>query len=352
MKSRTLAASFLLTICAACASPEPESETRLVRPAKIIEVTRTDRIRSIQLPALIGAADNSILTFQVSGQLTELEISEGTEVERGTILARLDQRSFRNAVASARASFANAQAEFERAERLIAENAISQSLLEQRRSQRDISRAALDSAQKQLDDTVIRAPFSGVVADIHAEAFESVSPQQPILTFQSGGDAEAIVQVPASLIIDIDQLEVIETTLRLDAAPDVQLDATFVESASVADAVTQTFEARFAFTPPETLVILPGMTGLLDGSFRSAQDDQTQRLAITLPVSAVLAEAGATYVWVVEPSSMTVSRQSVDVGPGLDETITILSGLEEGDLVVGAGGAYLFEGAEIRAYEG
>ncbi|MEM6651625.1 MAG: efflux RND transporter periplasmic adaptor subunit [Pseudomonadota bacterium] len=348
MRAALLSFAWLLTSCSQT-SEVAETEPNIVRPVKVLNVSADSRVRSIKLPAIVGASDSSILTFQVSGSLLELGISEGDEVERGQVLAQLDQRDFRNSVTSAQAQFENAQIEFERAERLIAENAISRSVFDQRRSQRDVSRASLDSARKQLDDTTIRAPFSGIVADIHVESFETIGAQQPVLTLQSAGDAEAIVQVPASLVVNIQQLEPIDTFLELDAAPGVRLPATFVEAASAADATTQTFEARFAFSPPDELVILPGMTGLLVGRFQTIAADEAPGIAI--PINAVLAEAGETYVWTVDTETLTVSRRDIEVGAGVDQGVRVTSGLEEGDMIVGAGGAYLTEGAEIRIYE-
>ncbi len=338
-----------LSACDSADAPEP---TAVVRPAKLITVSQAQQETAVRLPAIVGAADSSLLTFQVTGLLQELLVSEGETVERGQVLARLDQRDFRNSVTSAQAEFQNAQSEFERAEQLVERGTVARSVFDQRRSQRDVARAALDSARKRLDDTVIRAPFAGVIAEIYVEAFESVGAQQRVLTLQSAGDAEAIVQVPASLVINIQQLEPLETALTLDAAPGVRLPAIFVESASAADPTTQTFEARFAFTPPDDLVVLPGMTGLLFARFRTpAANGQADGVA-TVPLSAVLAEAGEPYVWLVDQETMTVTRRSVEVGQGVDESVVILSGLVDGDVIVGAGGAYLFEGAKIRAYEG
>lgn len=348
MRAALLSFACLLASCSQT-SETAETEPNIVRPVKVLNVSADSQVRAIKLPAIVGASDSSILTFQVSGALLELGISEGDEVERGQVLAQLDQRDFRNSVTSAQAQFENAQIEFERAERLIAENAISRSVFDQRRSQRDVSRASLDSARKQLDDTTIRAPFSGIVADIHVESFETIGAQQPVLTLQSAGDAEAIVQVPASLVVNIQQLEPIDTSLELDAAPGVRLPATFVEAASAADATTQTFEARFAFSPPDELVILPGMTGLLLGRFQTIAADETPGIAI--PINAVLAEAGETYVWTVDTETLSVSRRDIEVGAGVDQGVRVTSGLEEGDVIVGAGGAYLTEGAEIRIYE-
>lgn len=340
--------ALTLSACKDAAEEIPVDAT--VRPAKLIEVSAAELERTVRIPAIVGAADSSILTFPVGGQLLELPVTEGDEVDQGAILARLDERDFRSNLASAQASYDNAQTELERAERLISENAIAQSVVDQRRGQRDVALAALESARKALEDSEIRAPFSGVVADIHVGSFETVSPAQPIMTLQSAGDAEIVVQVPASVVVNVERLEPIELYLELDVAPGQRLPATLVSNASVANPTTQTYEARFAFSPPEDLLILPGMSGLLYGRYRvPAEEDSFGGMSV--PLSAILSEAGVTYVWLLDESTMTVSRRNVDVSPGRGENVVIRSGLDEGDVLVGAGGSYLSEGAQVRAYD-
>lgn len=334
----------------ACEADDPTAEAPVVRPAKLIEISAASDIRSIRLPAVVAAADSSVLTFQVSGVLQELNVSEGDTVDRGQVIAQLDRRDFQTAVDSAQASFDNAQLEYTRAETLVERGTVARSVLDQRRSQRDIARAALDSASKARDDATLRAPFGGLVADLHVENFETVTPQQPIVTLQGVGLTEAVVQVPATIVVNAQQIDPIELFVQLDAAPTVQMNAVLTETASLADPTTQTFETRFAFTPPENLLILPGMTGILRGQFRIIGDEDATPQIIA-PISAIIAEAGQTYVWLVDTDTMTVSRRDVVVSPGTGETVVIASGVEPEDIIVGAGGHYLHEGATIRPFE-
>ncbi|MEM6463258.1 MAG: efflux RND transporter periplasmic adaptor subunit [Pseudomonadota bacterium] len=338
----------LLAFVAACTQEEETAQAPVIRPAKLIEVSEATSVRVLRLPAVVGAEDTSELAFEVSGELLELQIAEGDTVERDQVLAELDKRTFQNDVASAQAQFDNAQIEFERAEQLVTQEVIARSVLDERRSSRDTAQASLDSALKRLDDTTIRAPFDGIVADIFVESFESIRAQEPILTLQSDGDREAIVQVPASFVVNIENLDPIDIGLELDAAPNVIMPSEFSEAVSVADPDTQTFEARFTFTPPEGFLVLPGMTGILTGRFETRSDDGGSQQNITLPIAAIVAEAGEPFVWVVDESTMTVSRRNVEVEPGPGGSVIVNSGLDSGDVVVGAGGHYLHEGAEIR----
>lgn len=324
-----------------------------IRPAKLIEIAATDNVRSLSFPAIVEASSSVNLTFQVSGLIEDVAVTEGDDVVNGQVIARLDQRDFRNNLATMQAQYNSAQSEFERAERLLNQDAISRSVYEQRQSQRDVARANLDSARKALEDTVLRSPFDGVVAVVQAVDFQNIAAQQDVVTLQTTGAAEAVVQIPATLVANSGRVEPIETALLLDAAPDQRLAAEFYSSTGQADTQTQTFEVRFAFMPPEDLLVLPGMTGTIESSLLIAAEDGTTD-QILVPLSSIVAEGGQTFVWLVDTETMTVSRQAITVdegNEGIGEGIGVTNGLSPGDIIVGAGSAFLHEGMQVRRFE-
>lgn len=345
---------LLILGLAACGQSEPVAAPDPVRPVKLIEITGSSNIIQVNIPAVIEASNTSVLTFQVGGSLDELNVEEGQEVGRGTVIARLDQRDFRNALQQAQAQYTSANSEFERAARLLEQDAISRSVFEQRLSSRDVARAALDTAQKALDDTVLRTPFAGVISSVAVEQFENVSPQQEIVTLQTVGAAEALVQMPATIVANAEQrLVPIESFISLDAAPGVLVPAEFATISTQANATTQTFATRFKFTPPDTVNILPGMTGSLMAKLEIIDPAGQNLSQLTVPISAVLEEGGDRFVWVVDTETMTVSKRQItfDREFNVGEELIVLAGLEEGETIAGAGASYLFEGMKIRPYE-
>ncbi|MCA8889913.1 MAG: efflux RND transporter periplasmic adaptor subunit [Parvularculaceae bacterium] len=336
-----------LALCACAQREETESKTA-VRPVKLVTVEEASTRKSMSFPAVIRAAQSSELTFQVPGLLQELAVQEGDEVEKEALIARLDQRDYQANLDSARAQFNNAESEYQRARRLAEEDAISQSVLETRQSQRDIARAALTTAQKALDDATLTAPFAGHVARIFVENFQNVQAKEPIATLQSEG-VEAVVNAPATVIAYVPQFEPIDTVVVLDAAPDLKIPATFKEATGAADASAQTYQVSFSFTPPDNLLILPGMTGAVESDFVITGNILEGRLAV--PISAVVAEGDDRFVWVVDPETMTVSRRAIKIGRDVGEMIRVTEGLEAGETIVAAGAAYLHEGMTVRAWE-
>ena len=345
-----LAAGFVLTAVGGCSEEVIESAEVPIRPAKLFSVSAVSDIRTLTFPAVIEARESSELAFQVGGKLQALKVVEGRPIERGAEIARLDQATLRNDVASARSQFKNADDEYQRARRLIRENAIARNVFEQRKSQRDVARAALDSASKTLADSVLRAPFSGVIAKIHIEQFQNVQPNEAIVTLQTTGAAEAAVQIPSRLVANSGRIEPQETMVVLDAAPDLRLPAVFKSASTQADAETQSFAVKFAFTPPTELRVLPGMTGRVESTLliKHAGGSSEQ---LRIPLAAIQSDGDAHYVWVVSEETMTVSKRPITLAADIGETLEVLDGLSAGETIVAAGASYLHEGMQIRRYD-
>ncbi|TRY29220.1 efflux RND transporter periplasmic adaptor subunit [Aliiglaciecola sp. M165] len=349
-KKNILLITTTLSILSGCGQEQAPEKVEVVRPAKLIEVTASSNIKHFNFPAVVEALSSKDLTFQVSGQIEKLNVREGQEVKQGDVIATLVQRSFNNQLQTAQTQYDAAKLDFDRAQRLIRENAIAQTVYDQRLTQLNVTSAQLDTAKKAMEDTVLRSPFDGVVAVKHAKELDTVSPTQPVFTLQTEGAAEAMVKIPASLVTRSKQIEPIETVVVLDAANQYEIEAEFVAALAQADERSQTFEVRFGFTPPEDLVILPGMTGVVKASLRLSSDAQEEG-QISIPLSAVLSDSEGQYVWKVNSETMTVARQNVQVGAGVGEALAIESGLVAGDTIVGAGASYLHDGMKIRRLE-
>jgi RND family efflux transporter MFP subunit len=349
-KKNLMLITTTLGILCGCGQEQAQEKVEVIRPAKLFEVSASSNVKHFNFPAVVEALSSKDLTFQVSGQIEKLNVREGGEVKQGDVIATLVQRSFRNQLQTAQTQFDAAKLDFERAQRLIVENAIAQNVYDQRLTQLNVATAQLDTAKKAMEDTILLSPFDGVVAVKHAKELDTVSPSQPVFTLQTEGAAEALVKIPASLVTHSKQIEPIETHVVLDSANQYEIKAEFVAASAQADERSQTFDVRFGFTPPEDLRILPGMTGVVKSSLRLTSDamDEGQ---IAIPLSAVVSDSDGQFVWKVNLETMTVARQNVQVGAGVGEALAIDFGLAAGDTIVGAGASYLNEGMKIRRLE-
>lgn len=337
---------FLQTACGSEAGNEIAEIAP--RPAKIIEIGGANIERSNRYPATIEASDLSELSFQVGGRIAELPVKQAQSVAKGDLIARLDQGDFQSNLASARALFQNAESNFQRGETLAQRSVIAKSELDQLRSKRDVARADFDSAKKALSDSTLYAPFSGVVAQVPVRQLQTVAAGTKVATVIGTTYMEAVVNLPASVMSQTPRPVDPGALVLLDSAPKQEIKATYKEANLVADNSSQTYSVTFVFAQPDNMVVLPGMNATL--VLQSTNNGSDGTGAVTVPLAVVQSESGGQYVWVVDPSSMTVSRRDIEIEPGIGDLVLVTKGLKKGEQIIGAGGAYLTEGEQITRW--
>lgn len=339
--------SLALCGCGEVQSVTPEPN---IRPAKLTTVVAATTSRTLSFPAVIEAENSSELTFQVPGQITSLTVLEGDPVEEGQVIARIEDRDYLNSLTQAQAQFENAETEFQRAQRLFDQDAVSRSVYETRQTNLKVARAALDTARKTTGDTILMAPFSGVISKIHVKRFQNIQAKEPIASIQST-EMVALLNAPSDLVARTPQLEPKDTSVILDSAPSTRLPAVFREASGQADPATQTYEISFSFTPPDNIVVLPGMTASITTNFNFNDAQDIAPSGLSVPIAAVVSEGGSLFVWRVDPVTMKISKAPIVTGQGMSETdVIVTQGLLSGDIIVSAGGSYLNEGTRVREW--
>lgn len=342
---------FSIFLLAACDSEAPvmEKTETLVRPAKLLVVSNANSDDFLNFPAVIKFQDRSALSFAVGGTVKELLVIEAQEVKKGDVLAKLDQRDLLAKLNSARAQYKNADIEYERAVNLVKADAISRSKLDERKSQRDVNKSALVTAQKALQDSVLVAPYDGAIAKVSIKKRQVVQAGADAITILGEGGLEAKINLPSSLIAKSKQQEKSpeKSYVVLDAAPDRRIPAVYKEISLEADTATQTYEVTFTFESPQDLVILPGMNGVM---WFPDPDKSSDNNKISIPLTAIATDGNQKYVWVVDSSSMTVSKRNIVIESDVGSTMVVNSGLESGETIVAAGISILFEGMKVSAW--
>jgi len=123
-----MAAGIIIGFIAAGCGEKPVKTEEVVRPVKIMTVGSEDDSSGRKFPGSVRASQRVDLAFNVSGTLAELPISEGNDVKKGDLLARLDRRDFKSNLASANAKHKNAKADYNRNAKLLKEGVISKAL--------------------------------------------------------------------------------------------------------------------------------------------------------------------------------------------------------------------------------
>ena len=347
-KLSSVASVCLVTLLVSCGeAPDSAPPDTSDRPVKLISISGINLENTARYPAIINAGEIAELSFLVGGNFDSLRVTDAQVVAAGDVLASLGARDFKSSVASARASFVNAEEEFQRAVRLSEQDAIAQNVLKQRETQRDVAKAQLESAEKALADSILRAPFSGVVANVAVREQQTISAGATVATVMDLTTLEATINLPASVISQVPAREDRGAFVLLEAAAGLEIPATYSEADLVADATSQTYAVTFTFAPPENMLVLPGMNATV---VLKSSDAGGAGGSVSVPLAAVQSDGDGQYVWVVDNESMTVSRRGIEIEQGIGEFVVVTAGLDSSDQIVGAGGAYLAEGVKVTPW--
>lgn len=346
-------ALFGALFLAACEQPPPE-QPEVIRPVRIMTIAELQAGSTITYPGAIQGIQNAELAFEVPGRIIELPVLEGTVVKEGELLARVDPADFHAALDEAEAKYRQSRDTFERFEEVFERGAISRQELDNRRRMYEVDRARLATAQKAVSDTQLRAPFDGRVGRTFVENFNNVQAKQSVLLLQDLSQLEIVVSVPEQDWLKAkpgltlaQRTERASPQVSLSAFPDRGFAATLSEVATAADPVTRTFQARARFDPPDDLGILPGMSANISITI---PDNLTADESVPfIPANAVIAaDDGKTFVWKVDPATMTVSRAEVQLGQLSGADTEVAAGLEAGDRIAVTGVHSLREGMRVR----
>jgi len=295
------------------------------------------------------------MSFRVSGRIIEIPVREGEEIRRGQLIARLDPKDYQIAVNQARAEYNKAEADLKRYQKLYEKDAVPLADLDLRISQRDVTKAQLDEAEKNLTYTYMRAPFTGRIGRRYVENFMDVRSNEQIVDLNDITSVEIKVDVPESIISLSrtigDKLE-LKNFAEFETAPGKQYQLQIKEVSNRADPLTQTFEVTLTMPQPDDIALLPGMNALvrLEAKIKSDVDFDAR---IRIPAIAVMgADDEGSYVWTIKKEDMTVHRTRVELGQmSGQENIFITDGLMGGELLVVAGMKSLQEGMKVQLWK-
>ena len=340
----------LALVVAACDDQVAEQEP-VVRPVKVHTIGKADASARREYPGSIRAFQHADMGFEVGGRIEEFYVMEGDDVVQGEVLARLDARDYEADLKAAQANLRKAESDLRRSKNIYKEDpgAISTETIDTHQRAVDVSRANLAISQKAVEDTKLRAPFTGRMARKLVEDFQNVQAKEPVLILQDTSTLEIEINLPerdvAGAPIDRERGAVQNRTqpeVIVSALPNLKFAAWIKEFASTADPVTRTFSAKLNFKNPGDVNILPGMTARV-------QITVNPERAWSVPVSATLADdSGNPFVWKMDPDSMAVSRAPVELGDLFENRVRITAGLDEGDLVAITGVNELRDGMVVR----
>src|SRR5262245_528362 len=346
-----LVALALPATLAAC-QREAEFAAPEARPVRTVTVERRDAGVPITLTGRIAAEDEVALAFRISGRILENNMKLGDRVQPGQVVARLESQNELNALRAAQANLAATQGQltqavnhFERQDTLLKQGWTTRANHDQAKQARQTAQSAVDAAEAHLkaahdtvDFTELKADAPGVVTAIGARAGEVVQVGQMIIRLARQDGRDAVFDVPAQVIRSAATDPEVTVTLTDDQS--VVARGRVREVAPQANPATRTFEVKVGLTePPAAMRLGATVTGRMETEAHAA---------IEIPASALTRFNQQPAVWVVDPTSRTVSIRNVDVFRHGQAMVTVSGGLDTGEIVVTAGVQALHPGQMVR----
>jgi RND family efflux transporter MFP subunit len=336
----------------------------------------------------VVARRQATVSAKVTGKMIELDIEEGDHVKTGQVIAKLDDSNIRAArdqaaaqldyakagLAETEVNLANAERDYGRQSSLLKDHYVSQSAVDASRTTLDALRAqlatqkvnievaqrGLEVASRSLDDTVVRAPFAGVITVKAAQPGEIVSP------ISAGG---GFTRTGIGTIVDMDSLEIQvdvnenfinrvrpdqAVSAKLNAYPDWQIPGHVIAVIPTADRSKGTVTVRISIDQKDPR-ILPEMgvrVAFLDDGAKSAADSGSAVAAggVSLPKGAVEVSGDTGVLYVLHGD--TLERRAVKLGIADGARIRVLSGVAAGERVAVADPGILKNGMTVRIEQG
>ncbi len=336
---------------------EPEEE--IIRPVRTIILSGGSGTGTRRYFGTLQGGRRVDLSFRVSGPIKKILVDKGVSVKKGDLLAALDQRDFQtqlrqaqSAQAQAQAQYNDAQTNFKRYENLYKQRAVSRAQYDSSKTQVDVTRSALNAAashtvavRDSLNDTELRAPFDGIIADRKVENFQDITAKQPIFSLQDISTLEVVFNVPERDVIHGRSPDPVSILARFDAIPDQVFPLELKEFETQADTSTNTFPMTAVMPRQKGLNLLPGMAAMVEVDFSSGEGVSDSVFRVP---SMAVANDDAPFVWRYENGQ--VRRIPVTMGKPRNDGTLEISGtdLHGGDNIVIAGVHLLREGQKVR----
>ncbi len=346
LAATSIAALSVRTQQEAPAVSDPRLEPPIVRLMTPTRVSGSER----SFTGVVGARVQSNLGFRVSGKIVERLVNVGQQVKAGQPLMRIDETDLRlaltaqrNAVAAARASVVQTDADERRYASLAKDGSVPRQRYEQAKAASDTANAQLAAAEAEARVAENEATYAVLVADANGTVVETlgepgqvVSAGQTVVRIAQAGPREAVVALPETIrpaIGSVAEAILYGSAGRRDTAHLRQLSDS-------ADPETRTYESRFTLDGAAAAAPL-GATVTIWLASQASQPE------VQVPLGAVFDDGRKTGVWVFDRATSAVHFRAVKLVRMTSEAAVIF-GLNSGDPVVSLGAHLLHEGERVR----
>lgn len=326
-------------------SDTTKSKKEVIKPVKIFTVHDYSKKEMWEFPGTVKAHKEAVLSFQLDGNIAEISAKEGVPVKMGDVLARLDDRDFQFKIDALKARLKDSKTALSRQKELYTQKVGTKNSYDQALTAFQVVESEVNRGLKALENTVIRAPFDGVVTKRYVDQFQEIGKNKKVLLLQDITKLDIEVNVHEKLMAGEDKRDSTKITASFASLPNRIFELKIKEFETEADPNTMSYKVTLTMDNVLEHRILPGMSSVV-----RAYPEEEEHAYVAVPNSAVFSTDQSGFkVWVLENNIVNI--RSVKVGETQGDIIPILEGLKINDVVVVAGVHSLYDGQRVKVYQ-
>lgn len=350
----------------ACNQAVEMVEDQPVRAVKTLVISEASKANSRQISGVVKTANESELSFRVGGRVASVNVKTGGSVTKGQVLATLEKREYQLALKEAQANLASARADleekreaFRRQQNLKKKDFVSQAAVDKAQAafqntinSASIAQTRLKTAQNELEDTTLRAPFSGKIAKRLIDPFIEMSAGKTAFQLQSKDGYKIEVLMPETLIRDVNYGDVV--SVRFPTLKKIIAGGTITEIGAKAES-GNAFPVRIqlAKTPAD---IRSGMTAQVTFNFGQASGASVYLIPVSaldlrVPEKVLDNPKEQAKVFIFNEEKQIVEKRMVSIRDIRGNKLEVIEGLNTGDVLIVAGVPFLSEGQKVKLWE-
>jgi membrane fusion protein, multidrug efflux system len=297
----------------------------------------------IQVSGSVASDRNITINAEVPAKVTRINVEEGDHVKKGQVLITQDAETIRRNIAELETSLELANTRYERQANLWKQNIGTEIQYLEAKNNKESLERRLASTQSQLDNYILRAPFSGTIDEVFVKEGEVTMAGVPMLRLVSMEDMYVVADVSEAYLGEFEKGDSVTVSFP-------SLDRTIQSSISTVGQVinenNRTFEVRVKL-PKDNRLLKPNLLAVLEIK------DYEQDSAIVVPTNLVQNDNRGDYVFVARKTEdgMTAEKKRVERGMTYNNETLIKSGLAQGEQLINEGAREVGEGGEVKIAE-
>ncbi|MCD7900618.1 MAG: efflux RND transporter periplasmic adaptor subunit [Bacteroides sp.] len=338
MKKYIIGTFLIPALMISCSRKDKNSEVKKEIFVKVVDVKTSEIGYQQNYVGTVEETFSSLLSFEVTGNVSDIYVREGQKVYKGQLIACLNKATFQNSHDIALSTLKQAEDAYNRMKTLYENNSLPeikwieiQTSLQQAKSMESIAR-------KSLNDCSLHAPFSGVISDRNIEAGTNVMPGMPAFKLVTVNKVKIKIAVPEK---EISHTHIGQTAdIKIAALENRQVSGRVSEKNVAANPLSHTYEVKIALDNPDG-DLMPGMVCHVNINPEQSEEDM-----IVVPANAIqVNHTGEGFVWLVENNR--ARKRIVKTGRLSDDGVIITGGLTIGEQVIVEGNQKVSEGIKV-----